>query len=181
MARLAHRPKVAEAIHGRDFAYLTGLIRDGCLNAEDRGDLADIILDLLTGKARRPAHRPAKDSTKANGFEIAWRLVALCQNGWSKREAAVRQVAQEFGCSDRKVWSYLKQLKDYIRNDEDYEVRLVRQHLHGRFTDDEMGQARDAYDDWLTEHADDPEPTDDEIEAAGDQYLEWLVDFARGK
>jgi hypothetical protein len=58
---------------------------------------------------------------------------------------------------------------------------MIRHHIHGRFTPEEMREAEIAFDDWVREHPDDPEPTDEEVEAAGDAYLSWLEDFSRGK
>lgn len=180
MGRIATRPDVVTALQERDFVYLTDLVRNAAA-AEDRAELADILLDLLAGKIRRPAHRPAKQATEKDGLKIAWRVIELTQNGWSKKGAAVRQAATEFSCRDRKVWGCLKQLSEYVRYKEDDHARLVRHHLQGLFTDEEMQQAGDEFEDWLAEHGDDPEPTDEEIEAAGDAYMQWVIDFARGK
>src|SRR5262249_49288352 len=106
MPRNLNKADVDSAVRERDFAYLCDLVRDMHLSAESREYLAQAIFDLLTGKAKRAAHRPAKESTRENGFAIAMRLFELREQGWLvnpdirlNREAAVKQVAAEFGCS----------------------------------------------------------------------------------
>jgi hypothetical protein len=105
MGKLAVREDVVRALRERDFIYLTGLIRER-LSAEDRDELAELILGLLTRTVKLPAHRPPKELTRESGFEIAWRVEELTQSGWTKRGAAVRKAVEEFGCSDSKVWQY---------------------------------------------------------------------------
>lgn len=181
VARFVTKDFVDSAALKRDVKCLTNLVREGDLSPEIREHLADTLLGLLTGKIRRPSHRPPKESTRESGFEIAMRVLELAGRGWSKRGAAVKQAATEFGCGDRKVWHYLKQFNEYVLHDEFEEERLTRHHIRGIFTDEEMETAKGQFEDWLADHEDRPELTDEEIEAEGDAYLQWVSDFTRGK
>jgi hypothetical protein len=181
MARYFNKADVDNAVRERDFTYLCDLVRDMHLEAGSREYLAKAILNLLMGKAKRPRHRPRKDSTRQNKFQIAMRVLKLRREGWEKVSAAVKQAAEEFGCGERKVYDSLKQFHRYVAEEEFDDDRLVRHELHGVFTDEEWREVEDRAQDWIAEHRDDPEPTEDEIEAAGEAHMDYLARLARGR
>lgn len=93
----------------RDVKYLTNLVREGDLSPEIREHLADAFLSLLTGKIKRPAHRPKRKETvwETEGIgERVWQLRRY--EGWKKITSAVKRVAEELGCSEKKVWNAWK-------------------------------------------------------------------------
>jgi hypothetical protein len=99
---------IDRAVSERDFAGLTDWIRSPNLSAEDRDHLANTVLGLLNGDAKRPNHRPRKSKTKREAQDIAEDVVRLhrYRREWSKLSAAVKQVR---GCSVSKVWDALKE------------------------------------------------------------------------
>jgi hypothetical protein len=48
-------------------------------------------------------------------LKIALRVIELRRSGWGKVGAAVKKTAEEFDCSESKVWGCLKQLRDALR------------------------------------------------------------------
>jgi hypothetical protein len=96
--------KVLDALTRRDFAYLTDLVRDdAALEPEARELLAEIFLNILSGKWKRSARRPQSLTAEQRRFDIAKRVAELETVGWPA-EAAVAQVASEFDCTPRWVW-----------------------------------------------------------------------------
>jgi hypothetical protein len=94
------------ALEERDFDYLTQLICSDVLTPEVRQHLADILRDTLEGKKKFPRHRPRKrEATGEKRMIIGERV---CEVG-GKRIAAIKQVAAEFGCSESKVKSCLRE------------------------------------------------------------------------
>jgi hypothetical protein len=86
------------------------------LSAEVRDHLAAAVLGLLTGRIKRPPHRPKKASTEWQARQIAKRVISLKRHhGIEKLEAAVKQVAEENGCSVSKVWGALREHRFYSR------------------------------------------------------------------
>jgi polyphosphate kinase len=67
MARFASKGDVDRALHEQDIVYLTDLVRHADLSAEVREHLANSILALLTGKAKRPAGRMDAKPDDATG------------------------------------------------------------------------------------------------------------------
>jgi hypothetical protein len=177
MVRYFIKEDLDSAVRERDFAYLRDLVQDMHLAAECRQYLAEVIFDLLTGKVKRPRHRPRKESTRENKFKIAMRVLEL-KRRWPV-EAAVKQAAKEFGCGDRKVYDSLKQFKHFVAHEESDDERAERQELHGFFTDEEWKDLGDLALEF-SEYRE-PEPTEEEIEAAGDAYMDLLQDLALGK
>ncbi len=102
---------IDRAVSERDFARLTDWIRNPNLSAEDRSYLAKTVLSLLNGEVKFPNHRPKKSKTEWDAQRIAEDVVRLhrYRPEWSKLSAAVKQVAQDRGCSVSKVWGALRE------------------------------------------------------------------------
>jgi hypothetical protein len=104
------------ALKQRDLVFLSDQISNENLSPEVRSHLAGIIRGLLTGDVKIPNHRPTKSHSGKKTWKIALRVVELRRSGeWDKVGAAVRKVAEEFRCSETKVWGCLKQFRDYPR------------------------------------------------------------------
>jgi len=176
MHSMVSEADVDSAARERDFAYLRDLIRDMRLSPEMREYLALAVFDLLTGKIKRPAHRPTNERTRQSHFQIAMQVLKLRRRRWPM-EAAIKQTADDFRCGVRKVYYSLDRFKRFVAEEEFDDERFERHEL-GVFTDEEWRDVEERALDWLSERRDDPEPAEEEIEAAVD---ESLSDLARGK
>lgn len=146
--------QIDRALRERDFNYLTDLIRQPDLAPEVRDHLAKVVLGLLTGDIKRPAHRPTRKKTQEEAKGIAKQVLVLhrLHPGWEKLSAAVKQVAQKRECSESKVWSALSSHYRFAVKyldclfDEMLDVDL------GEFADDEVTdnevEAEEPDEDW---------------------------------
>ena len=116
MARWATVEHIDRAVREGKYAYLAELIRHADeLSPEVRDHLATVALGALTGKIKRPKHRPQKAETEWRAKEIAERVVSLGRyHGWDKRTAAVQQVCQEYGCGPSTVYAALRKFRVLI-------------------------------------------------------------------
>jgi hypothetical protein len=163
---------IDHALSERDFAYLADLIRGPDLDPDARDYLATIVLGLLTGKIKRPKHRPKKKSTKWEARHIARDVMGLhrYRPEWAKVTAAVVKVAKDRGCAVSTVWKawsehQLEALLFYEQHEYDAMLdiahedewksaveSLKEQHGDREFTDeevhDEIDEQRMAYQDF---------------------------------
>jgi hypothetical protein len=123
MAERVEKADLDRALRERDLVFLSDQVANEELDAETRSHLARIIRGLFTGETRFPKHRPRTSHSKKNTWKIALRVVELRRDGgWSKKNAAVKKVAEEFNCSDTKVWGCLRQFRKVLREiDDQYE------------------------------------------------------------
>jgi hypothetical protein len=161
----------------RDFTYLAGRIRRADeLSPEAREQLATVIHGLLTGKIKRPKHRPKKQSTEWEAQQIARDVIHLhrYRPEWSKLSAAVKKVAKDRDCAESKVWAALKdhRIGAVVRLEEleydamweaAYEARwkaavdsLKEEHGDREFSDEEVEAAAQELDEAGADYGDDP-------------------------
>ena len=125
MANAAAKFELDRAFRERDIGFLCDQISNDNLTPEVRKYLAQIIRGILTGEASFAKHRPKAKPSSKNTWKIGLRVLDLRRSGWPKLSAAVKQAATEFGCSDRKVYACLKDLRKVLRqieNDDWYET-----------------------------------------------------------
>jgi hypothetical protein len=114
--------------HG-DFAYLADLVRNNTeLTPEVRQRLADLLLNMLSGKWRRAAKRPRAADRLDKMEAIAANVQGLESEGW-KKMAAIEETAELFGCSPRWVNSELKRYSELHAGDGNGRVRTERTSL----------------------------------------------------
>jgi hypothetical protein len=90
---------IFKAAHEADFAPLIELLRSG---AELTADRRALVIKILQGKIKRPNHRQASLKTLKRRSAIFDRVHELEIDGW-KSTAAIRQVQEEFKCSESTV------------------------------------------------------------------------------
>ncbi len=108
-------PDLDKALRERDLIFLSDQVANEDLSPEARIYLARIIRSVVTGEAKFPNHRPTNSPSKKNTWKIALRVIELRRSGWEKISAAVKKAAEEFDCSETKVWSCLRQLRKVFR------------------------------------------------------------------
>ena len=70
---------IDRALNERNFAYLADLIRKSDLSPKVRDHLANVVLGLLTGKIKLPAHRPERTETAEEAKQVAKMVVKRCR------------------------------------------------------------------------------------------------------
>jgi hypothetical protein len=104
---MADRHQIMRALEKGDFVFLTDLVRTGAeMGPRARALLADILLNIVTGKWKKTTHRPRSRAVEKRQQRMAIRLAALEAEGWPM-EAAVTKVAQECDCTTRWVWQQI--------------------------------------------------------------------------
>ena len=100
---------IDRALNERNFAYLADLIRKSDPSPKVRDHLATVVLGLLTGKIKLPAHRPKRAETAEEAKQIPKMVLQVHKwhRGWEKLSAAVKQVAQRKGCSELERYGML--------------------------------------------------------------------------
>src|SRR4029079_6507702 len=105
---------IDRAFRERDIDFLCDQISNDRLAPTVRQYLAQIIRGILSGEVGFAKHRPKAKASSKNTWKIGLRVLALRRSGWPKLSAAVKQVASEFKCSDRKVYACLKDLRKIL-------------------------------------------------------------------
>jgi hypothetical protein len=96
--------QIMDALVRSDFVFLTDLVRGGTkMEPRARALLADILLNIVTGKWKKVAHKPRSRATEKRRNNIGTRIAKLESEGWPP-EAAVTKAAEEFDLSPRWVW-----------------------------------------------------------------------------
>lgn len=94
-----------------DHSFLLASIGRSNLRPSER----KVIEELVTGKLRRPKHRPPSDATDiANAFR-ALRVLDLEAAGWDKRDAAIEEAKKQLHCSYSTIEKALYKHEDLIR------------------------------------------------------------------
>jgi hypothetical protein len=95
-----------------DYAFLTDLVRnDAELDPRVRDHLADLLLNLLTGKWKRPAKRPKSYASFVKFNTVALAVQKMEAEGW-KRTAAIAKAAELYDCSPRWVAKVVKEYSE---------------------------------------------------------------------
>jgi hypothetical protein len=115
MSDLVTKFDLERALKQRDLIFLSDQISNESLSPEVRVHLAGIIRGLLTGEVKIPKHRPKTSHSTKKTWKIALRVVELRRSGWDKIGAAVKKAAEEFHCSETKVWGCLRQFREVLR------------------------------------------------------------------
>ena len=119
---------IDEAVSQREIARLAALVRDEKLPHEVRDHLAKTISDLLSRKINFPRRRPRGQTIwgRMGIAEEVWQL--KYSKGWKKTSAAIKQVAEQRGCSVRSVWGcwagYEKWKEQIKREDMEFDAAL---------------------------------------------------------
>jgi hypothetical protein len=158
----------------RNIDGLVRCLRKDSTSAEVKDYLAEVISDLLKGKIKFPRRRPPKRLLDWEHRDIARRVVSLNRyHGWDKIGAAVKQAAEEFKCSEQKVWKCLRQFRWLI-------ICQMEKHEYDAMMVAANDAARDAAVAHLKEEHGDREFTDrevsDEIEAQQQAWAEFHPD-----
>lgn len=174
-AKYADKEWVNDALTERDFECLVSLLHDQDTPSDVRDYLAEVVLGLLTGKVKLPAHRPTKRATSemdAKRGQLVWELKQ--QKEWRKTSAAVKRAAELLGCSKDTVW---KSWGRFLRS------RQALREERAQF-DAEMDLANEFYEfrwseavAYLKSEEGERDFTDEEIEAAAEILDEkWARD-----
>jgi hypothetical protein len=162
--------RIDRAGHDGDSNYLADLIRKPDLAPEVRDHLATVVFGLLTGKIKRPAHRPKSQKIEQDAKEIAKQVLVLNRwQGWEKRIAAVKHVAQKLGCGEQKVWNALR--------DHGFEAERNLDKREFEILDDANTAMREAAVNSLNDKYGDREFTHEEVKAEADELAESLADY----
>jgi hypothetical protein len=79
----------------RDHSFLLAAIARSNLHPSAR----KVIEELITGKLRRPKHRPTSDGMDIKNSFRALRVLDLEAEGWPKRDSAIKRAAEQLHCS----------------------------------------------------------------------------------
>ena len=163
---------IDRALNERDFAYLADLIRKSDLSPKVRDHLANVVLGLLTGKIKLPAHRPNKAETAEEPKQIAKMVLQVHKwhRGWEKLSAAIKQVAQRKGCSESKVWNALRNhrlLAELHLDNAEYDTMVDAAYMANR----------EAAIESLKQEYGDREFSDEEVEAALEELEKASANF----
>ena len=74
-----------------------------------------MLAELITGKPRRPKHRPKSDYTDAKNIYRALRVLDIEAAGCNKRDAAIEEAKGELHCSYSTVEKALGKYEDLIK------------------------------------------------------------------
>ena len=96
--------EIFRAAHEGNLAPLIELLRSG---AELTPDRRALVIKILEGKLKRPAHRQASVKTLERQHAIARRVHELEREG-RKSLSAIVKTAREFGCSEKTVRNALR-------------------------------------------------------------------------
>jgi hypothetical protein len=163
---------IDRALNERNFAYLADLIRKSDPSPKVRDHLATVVLGLLTGKIKLPAHRPKRAETAEEAKQIPKMVLQVHKwhRGWEKLSAAVKQVAQRKGCSESKVWNALRNHR-----------LLAELHLdkveYDTMVDAAYTANREAVIESLKQEYGDREFSDEEVEAAVEELEKAWANF----
>jgi hypothetical protein len=94
-----------------DYRLLASAINSGKLNPATQS----VLIALVTGKLRRPNHRPPKKGLFEEESQRALRVLDIERDGCNKRESAVQEAADELGCSTRTVQKALSKHESWLR------------------------------------------------------------------
>jgi hypothetical protein len=83
--------QIMDALVKADFVFLTDLVRDGTkMEPRVRALLADILLNIVTGKWKKVAHKPRSRATEKRRNDIGNRVAKLESEGWPPEAAVTR-------------------------------------------------------------------------------------------
>jgi hypothetical protein len=103
-----------DRFHRRDYSFLVGDIKRSNL----RPSVQAILTHLITGKLKRPTHRPPDKDTDVKNMRRALRVLDIERSGWSRgrREAAVTEAASQLKCSKKTIQNALSEYEAALRN-----------------------------------------------------------------
>ena len=131
------------AAHEGDLGPLADLLHSG---AELTPDLRNLVVKILRGELRRPNHRQKRLKTLLHQRDIARRVHELERDGW-KSTAAVRQVEEEFNCSDKTVRNALREDREEQKAQKRiHEFFGILRHLISSSDPDEAAKGREVWE-----------------------------------
>jgi hypothetical protein len=113
---------IARAKRERDFAPLIALLRS---NAPITAEIRELLADILEGKLKVPANRPASLSTHLHHLLMALRVRQLASDRPTK--AARVEAAKEFGVTERTIGTATRKLKEYEKRFGPYDPDPLRE------------------------------------------------------
>jgi hypothetical protein len=129
------------ALQERNIDFIVGLVRNNVeLAPVDRGILADILWGLLSGELTFHPHSTRIGAARKQRRAIRDRFCELHKEGW-KPEAAVAQVHNETGKSERWLWNIRKEAMLFDDFAQGYAAWEARNGTH----DELQEMARDCY------------------------------------
>ena len=113
---------IARAKRERDFAPLIALLRS---NAPITAEIRELLADILEGKLKFPANRPARVRTHQDHLLMALRVRQLASDRPTK--AARADAAKEFGVTERTIKTAARELKEYEKRFGPYDPDPLRE------------------------------------------------------
>ena len=86
-----------------------------------------VLIELLAGRLKRKKHRPPDPHTWIRIMKRALHVLDLEREGWTKRDAAVEQAAEELHCSRRSIQQALAEYEYFLSIAGDSLIEELRQ------------------------------------------------------
>ena len=112
---LRDEKKYAEFLRKQSLAGDHSFLLSAISRSNLRASIREVVEELITGKLRRPKHRPTSDDTVMKNVHRALRVLDIEAAGCNKRDAAIAEAESQLCCSYSAVEKALRKYEGILK------------------------------------------------------------------